>query len=216
VELLGPLVTIGLLDSLNPATIALAAFLALGERPVPRLAAYVLGVFTLYFAGGVLLTLGPAALVAHLLRDAHGATWLRVTEMVVGVCALAVGAWMWRRPPEQVARSAPTDLRPAAALGLGATVTAIDLPTAFPLLAGAGLIVKGRLATVAEVALMACYCLAYVAPLLAIIVLAAILHARAAPLLERVRDVVSRWAPRVLGAITAAFGMYAIWAGLSG
>ena len=60
-ELIVPIFLFGLADSLNPATIAVAAVLATGRRPVPRLLMYTLGTGVTYFLGGLVLVLGPKA-----------------------------------------------------------------------------------------------------------------------------------------------------------
>src|SRR5437867_174779 len=57
-ELLAPILVLGLADSLNPVTIAVAVLLAAGKRPVPRLLAYTLGTGITYFLGGVVLAVG--------------------------------------------------------------------------------------------------------------------------------------------------------------
>ena len=55
--------SIGLADSINPVTIAVALYLASTPRPVGRLANFAAGVFALYTAGGLLLLFGPASLL---------------------------------------------------------------------------------------------------------------------------------------------------------
>lgn len=67
-EILAPVVLVGLADSLNPATIALAVLMATGRSPVPRLLAFALGTGVVYFVGGLALTLGPAALLHSVLN----------------------------------------------------------------------------------------------------------------------------------------------------
>jgi len=57
------ILSIGLADSINPVTIAVALYLASTPRPVGRLANFAAGVFALYTAGGLLLLFGPASLL---------------------------------------------------------------------------------------------------------------------------------------------------------
>src|SRR5205823_7454263 len=100
-----------LADSLNPVTIAGAVVLAAGRQPVPRLVAYTAGTGLTYFLGGVVLTLGPAALLRALLSR-RDTTPAHVAELVVGVGALAIAAYIGSRGPEAAARRVPTELAP--------------------------------------------------------------------------------------------------------
>src|SRR5207253_11148571 len=56
-------VSVGLVDSLNPSTIAPALYLATGKNAVRSLAGFTAGVFGFNLAGGVVLLLGPGRAV---------------------------------------------------------------------------------------------------------------------------------------------------------
>jgi hypothetical protein len=127
--LLVPVLLLGLGDSLNPVTIAVGVLLSAGERPVARLGTYTLGTGLTYFAGGVLLTVGPAVLLHTALHHRAGTrTW--IAEVVIGTGALAFAAFIATRPPDTVSKRVPTELRPARSFMLGAAITVVDLPTA--------------------------------------------------------------------------------------
>lgn len=59
-RLAGVVVTIALVDSLNPSTIAPATYLASGERARRSVLEFTAAVLLTHVAGGVLLLLGPA------------------------------------------------------------------------------------------------------------------------------------------------------------
>jgi cytochrome c biogenesis protein CcdA len=214
-SLIIPILLLGLADSLNPVTIAVAVLLAAGKRPVPRLAAYTLGTGFTYFLGGVVLTLGPAVLLRTLLHH-HAGRITHTAEIVVGAGAVLLAAWLTTRKPESVARRVPSDLRPARSLLLGAGITVVDLPTALMYFGAIALIVAADINAVQSVLLLAIFNVAYVAPLIAITVAVAALGRRAEAVLRRARDIIERWSHWFLAAITAGSGVYLIVLGVRG
>jgi cytochrome c biogenesis protein CcdA len=214
-ELLLPVLLLGLADSLNPVTISLAVVVAAGERPVRGLTAYTLGTGLVYFAGGVLLALGPAVLLRTLLHH-HAGTRTRIGEIVVGAGALAVAVFIATRDPDSVSRRVPKQLTPVKGFLLGAAITAVDLPTALMYFGAIALVVQSGLPVLHQVALLAIFNVAYVLPLIVITVLTAVLGRRAEPALARMRDFIARWGHWLLAALTAASGVYLVYVGIRG
>jgi cytochrome c biogenesis protein CcdA len=211
-QLISPVLLIGLADSLNPATIAVAVFLATQRQAIPRLVAFALGTGLTYFVGGLALTLGPAALLQSIVHH-HAGDRTRIAEVVAGAVALAVAAWLWTRPAEKIARRVPEDLSPLRAFLLAAGITLVDLPTALPYFGAILLIVAADVSDASRIILLVIFNVAYVAPLLAITILVAVLGKRVSGLLERVRDMVTRWSARILALITGASGCYLLAVG---
>ena len=214
-ELLVPVLLLGLADSLNPVTISLAVIVAAGERPVRGLTSYTLGTGLVYFAGGVLLALGPAVLLRTLLHH-HAGTRTRIGEIVVGAGALAVGAFIATRHPDAVSRRLPKQLSPVRGFLLGAAITAVDLPTALMYFGAIALVVQSGLPVAQQVVLLAIFNVAYVLPLITITVVTAVLGPRAEPALARMRDFITRWGHWLLAGLTAASGLYLIYVGIRG
>ena len=214
-SLIIPILLLGLADSLNPVTIAVAVLLATGKRPVPRLATFTLGTGLTYFLGGLLLTLGPAVLLRTLLHH-HSGRPIHIAEIAVGVGALLLAVWLATRTPESMARRVPTDLRPSRSLLLGAGITFVDLPTALMYFGGIALIVAADIHTIERVTLLAMFNVAYVVPLMAITVTVAALGRRAEQPLVRAREIVERWSHWFLAAITGGSGVYLIVIGVRG
>jgi cytochrome c biogenesis protein CcdA len=214
-SLIIPILLLGLADSLNPVTIAVAVLLATGKRPVPRLITYTLGTATTYFLGGLALTLGPAVLLSTLLDHRSGRPTY-IAELVIGIGALPVAAWIATRKPESVAGRVPTDLRPSRSLLLGAGITVVDLPTALMYFGAIAIIAAADIHTIERIGLLAIFNVAYVAPLILITVAVAALGHRADRILLRARDGVERWSHWFLAAITAGSGVYLIVIGLQG
>jgi cytochrome c biogenesis protein CcdA len=193
--------TIGLADSINPSTIAPALYIATTRDAERSLVAFVLGVFLVYLAGGVVLTLGPGrALVAELPHpNAETKHWL---ELALGLAALLVAALLWR-VRERVAasfRRAESRLGRSSFL-VGAGIMAVELPTAFPYFAVIAALVGADVSVVAEIVLLVLFNVAFVAPLLVIVAIRRVLGPRAQATLERFRDAVAERAGAIIPAI---------------
>ena len=201
--------SIGLADSINPVTIAVALYLASTPRPVGRLANFAAGVFALYTAGGLLLLFGPASLLrlaTHGLAPNVG----RVIAIVAGTLAIVFAVIVWFRRAKLVQTGLPDRaLRPGSAFALGAVMTIVDLPTAFPLFIVVGAIVHEDLDPMAEAGLLVLYCAAYVLPLVLILALRALRALggeRGEHWLAALRVRVTRWAPAAVSVLSGVIG----------
>lgn len=213
-DLLWPILLLGLGDSLNPATIAAAMVVAANKGPVPRVLAFAAGTGLTYFVGGVILVLGPTALL-NTLTHPTPSTRTHVVEIAIGVVALAFAYWMSRQPAERVSKHLPTKVSVLGAFSLGAAITIVDLPTAL-MYFGAIALTVGAGSKPERIGLLVVFNVAYVAPLLLIAALVAMLGDRATPILERMNRLVSTWGPRALTAITGASGCYLVGIGVTG
>jgi cytochrome c biogenesis protein CcdA len=214
-DLIWPILLLGLGDSLNPATIAAAIVIAANKGPVVRVLAFATGTGVTYFLGGVVLVLAPAALLNALLHPTPS-TRTHVAEIVIGILALAFAAWVARQPTEKVSRHLPTNVSVLGAFTLGAAITVVDLPTALMYFAAIALTVGAGLTKPERIGLLVVFNIAYVTPLLLVAALVAVLGKRATPILTRMNELVARWGPRVLAAITGACGCYLVAIGVIG
>ena len=206
--------TLGLADSINPVTIVVALYLASTPNPVRRLAGYVAGVFGVYLLGGLLLLFGPASLL-RLATHGLDASVGRVVAVVLGVGAIVFAVVLWLRRDRMANTTVPERaLRPGSTLALGGAMTAIDLPTAFPLFVIAGAIVHEDLGPPLEAALLVLYCAAYVVPLVAILALRAVGGEPGERWLARLRRHMSQWAPIAIAVLTFVAGVALIVYGL--
>jgi cytochrome c biogenesis protein CcdA len=199
--------SLGLADSINPVTIAVALYLAATPNPGRRLAGYVAGVFAIYLVGGLVLLFGPASLL-HLLTHGVDPAVGRVIALVLGVGSLAAAAFVWSRRDRMGKAALPERaLHPGSTLALGGALTLVDLPTAFPLFIVVGAIVHEDLAAPAEATLIALYCAAYALPLVAILALRTLGGPRAEKWLDGLRKRASRWAPAALAVLSLVIGV---------
>ena len=122
------LVSLAIIDSINPASITGALFLG-GSGRKARLGLFILAVYCTYMVFGVALTLGPAAAVRSAL--AHSPIMIGpVLDVVIGVALVGVGVRIWRRRATSPALAARARTFGAgSALSLGVLTTLADLPS---------------------------------------------------------------------------------------
>ena len=206
--------SIGLADSINPVTIAVALYLASTPRSVVRLIGYIAGVFATYTFGGLLLLYGPASLlrlVTHGVDPRIGQT----IAIVAGIAAIVFAIVVWIRRAKLVEHGVPERaLKPGSAFALGSLMTVVDLPTAFPLFIVVGAIVHEDYGRLQEGALMVLYGVTYVLPLVAILALRAAGGERGERCLVALRERVTRWAPVALSVLSGLIGVALIAFGI--
>jgi cytochrome c biogenesis protein CcdA len=199
--------SVGLADSLNPNTVGPAVYLAMARNGVARVTLFTAGVFTVNLAGGIALTIGPGRLLVGLLPHPQG-TARHVIELVAGLILLAVAVAVWRGRRSLARRELGTGsgsgLR--GALIAGASIAAVELPTAAPYLAVIAAIVASDASVPQAIGLLSLYCVAFVAPLLAIIVVRLVAGERADPWLQAGGAWLQRRWPVVLAALLLLVG----------
>jgi cytochrome c biogenesis protein CcdA len=215
-RVLGIVISIGLADSLNPTTIAPALYLASGPRARGRVLEFTLAVFGVYLAGGLVLTLGPGQLLISLIPfPRHAARyWI---EVGVGVAVLVGASLLWRHRALLAEREAPSfNPHGRSSWLLGATITAIELPTAFPYFAAIAAIVGGTRNVVHEIALLVIFNVCFVLPLIGILATLTLAPTRSDQLLCAGRAFLQRHWPRLLAVVGVLAGLLVILLGLSG
>lgn len=203
---IGVVISVGLADSLNPSTVGPALFLATAHRGVWRVAQFTIGVFSVTFAGGLLLTIGPGRLLLDLVPHPQG-TVRHVVELVAGVVLLAAAVALWVGRRSLARRELPGGRSSGgSAFIAGASLAAIELPTAAPYLAVIAATVASTASVPQEIALLLLYNVAFVLPLLAIIVAVLVAGERADPLLRRAGAWLQRRWPVVLSGLLLFVG----------
>jgi cytochrome c biogenesis protein CcdA len=214
-RLIGIAISIGLADSINPSTIAPALYLAAGERPRQSVTKFTFGVFAVYLLGGLLIAAGPGQLLIALTH--RPSTLVRqLLEVLAGVVMLTIAALSWRHR-KHLARidPAPSPEGRSSAL-LGAGITAVELPTAFPYFGVIFAVIGSRLDFVRQVLVLVLFNVCFVLPLLGAIATLWIFGDRAAPKLARARDFLQRYWPVLLSGLALIAGALAITLGATG
>ena len=154
----GVAISVGLADSLNPSTVGPALYLATVRNRVWRVTQFTIGVFSVTFAGGLVLTIGPGRLLLGLVPHPQG-TVRHLIELVAGVVLLIVAVALWRGRRSLARRELPgRSGSSGSALIAGASIAGI---------------VASSASVPQEIGLLALYNVAFVLPLLVIVVVIA-------------------------------------------
>ena len=216
-RLIGLVISIGIADSLNPTTIAPALYLATGREPRSRVARFTLGVFAVYLLGGLIIALGPGQLLLALIPH-PGRHLSFVLEFVAGVAMLTASAFLWGYRDRLGRREVEPEVRPerrSSAL-LGATITAVELPTAFPYFAAIAAIVGSGQPIVNQVILLVLFNVCFVAPLLGIVATLTFAGSNATRMLITGREKLEANWPVVLSVLALLAGLFVTFLGLTG
>ena len=201
-------VTVAVLDSLNPSTVGPALVLAaVAPHSVRRVAAFTVGVFMVSTTGGVVLLAGPGhALLARVAKPSPHAEHL--AAVVCGSVLLAVAAVLWSRRNRTRTREARTGPRPGrSAFLLGGGIMAVELPTAVPYFAVLVAIAAARRDIVEGLLLVLLYNALFVLPLLVVLVLIVVAGSAADERLLEVRLSIERRAPAAVPLGVGAIGL---------
>jgi len=214
-RLAGVALAVGLADSINPSTLGPALYLALGRRAALRVLLFAAGVVVVNVAAGLALTLGPGRLLLALIP--HPRSTVRYAlELAAGVVLVAVAAGLWLGRRRLARRALPAGSGAGSAWVAGASIAAVELPTAAPYLAVIVAIAASGASIPQDTGLVALYCVAFVAPLLAIAGLLLAAGERADPVLEAARRWLRRCWPVVAAALLALLGGGLTVAGAAG
>ena len=215
-RLFGIVVSIGLADSMNPSTIGPGLYLALGERARSDLIQFTIGVVAVNFVGGAVIALGPGQAILHLVPHPH-ATAKYILETIAGVVMLvaAVVLWVKRKSLRQRELPSPSTEGKSAIL-LGVTISAVELPTAFPYFAAIAAIVGSDVGPVRQLTALGLYNIAFVLPLIVMILLLEFAGERAKRVIESARDWLQRHWPTLVAVLALVAGVFVTLLGLTG
>lgn len=214
-RLVGLMVSIGLVDSLNPSTIGPALFLAHTDHPRRRVAEFTVAVFSVYFIGGALIALGPGQLIRSALPHAH-ATPRHIAEIVAGALLIVTAVILWRSRDRIVRRGLPQPRGRKSSLIMGGAIMALELPTAFPYFAAIAAIVGAGVDPGRTVGLLLIFNLCFVLPLIGIVLVLTLAGRSAERLLAPGRAFMERRWPHILAVLVILVGLAAVLLGATG
>lgn len=207
---------IGLADSLNPSTVGPALYLATRERAVARLLAFTAGALAVNLSAGLILTLGPGQALLRLVPR-PGPRVVHAVELAVGAALIvtAVVLWFVRHRISQRILAEEHRLSRSSFLA-GGTIIAVELPTALPYFAAIAAIVASGRSVLDQVVLLLVFNLAFVAPLLAIVLVRAAAGERARRPLDAARRALDRHSGAIVAAVVLLIGVALLVTGATG
>lgn len=215
-RLLGIVITIGLADSVNPSTVAPALYLAAQPKGRDALAQFTAGVFIVYLGGGLLIALGPGELILSLVPKPNVIV-LHVLEVLAGVGLLVAAALLWAHRHRLGQKQLPTfSSRGRASWLLGATITAIELPTAFPYFGALAVIVGSPFGVLSKVFLILVFNVCFVLPQLFMLAALSLSGERGELILIRISAFLQRRWPVLLAVVALVAGLITIGLGATG
>ena len=177
---------------------------------------FTLGVFAVYLLGGLIILLGPGELLLDLLPH-PGPRLSYILETVAGVAMLSAAAFLWGYRKQLVNRDPPEFKRESkSSVILGATITAVELPTAFPYFAAIAAIVGSGLGLLQQIIVLVIFNICFIAPLLGIVATLAFAGPNAQQLLARGRRKLETQWPAVLAILALVAGLFVTTLGVTG
>jgi len=215
-RVIGLVVTLALADSLNPSTIAPTLYLAAGERPLRRVLGFATAVLLVQLAAGLIILLGPGRLLLSALPQINPATthWI---ETGLGLALLLAAGLLWRKRHSLARKDIPDpNAQQKSSWLMGATVMAIELPTAFPYFAAIAAVLSSGINSAGQVLILVLFNLCFVLPLMAILATLLLARHQAQQILGKWRDFLQRRWPTVGATTLGLAGLYAILLGATG
>ncbi len=215
-RLIAIVISIGLADSINPSTVAPALYM--GAQPQARrpLAQFTAGVVTVYFLGSLLIALGPGELVLSIVPKPDLIV-RHLLEVLAGVVLIAVAALLWIHRDRLGQKQLPTfSAQGRASWLLGATIMAVELPTAFPYFGALAAVEGSGLDLIPKILLILVFNVCFVMPQLVILAFLWLLGERAEVPLVRVSTFLQRRWPVLLAVVAVIGGGITIGLGATG
>ena len=205
-ELLLTLTTISLLDSMSAVPIALIplAIILNGRTPVTGSLSFISGGFIVYFIFGLFILLGLDTLIDKyaerfiLYMKSEPDCVELVIQILIGLIMIYF-AWQFSRkaPQENKINSYGSDITPAQAFVMSATINIIGMWGALPYFAAMAQILKADLETASMIWILIYYNLVFALPLIGFIVLRIILGDKATVILSRMTEFFSHWGKQI-------------------
>lgn len=206
ISLVIPLTLLGLVDSLNPATIIAMVFLLSTAQPLPRTLSFLLGVGTTYFLCGLLIHLGFGAVFDYIQNFFKG-TGGYIAKAVLGVVLVGSSLYLHYKPQSTDFKT-PTSIHPGATFVFGAVSTISDMPTAFPYLVALERISTINPDTFITLGLLFYYNILYALPALVLLFSYLLAQRHAETVIEAIKTFFQRWMKPVTIFALSAFGIF--------
>ncbi len=210
--LLGSLVAIAALDSLNPTAITLQIYLLSTPKPIARSIAFIFGVFLTYWTAGLLAVLGLRTLVVSAISNVNSAfpeSHIYTIQLLIGI-ALLIGGFSFNSSTQTDQGKRPKNLTLGRTFLLGMAVTMFDFPTALPYLAAIEQIARAKLDLLSITGALGLYNFIFVFPQLVLLGIYICFHQQSTILLNRINASIAIWSPKILRGLLLVLGILLI------
>ncbi|MFN5515397.1 MAG: GAP family protein [Cyanobacteriota bacterium] len=213
-SLLGYLVAIAAIDSLNPTATALQIYLLTTPNPIGRSISFITGIFLAYWTVGLLATLGLARLIQSVFETYS--EWMSLIQCILGIALLYVG-WTLNLSSNahQPLKNKPNSLQPIQIFFLGMSVTFLEAPTAFPYLAAIERIAQAKLSFSDLAGFLSIYNLVFVMPLVGLLGIYIAFQSRSTEILTQINQVIRTWSPKILRILLLVTGTFLLVNGIT-
>ncbi len=213
-ELLIALTPISLIDSLSllPFAVVVLGVLLGGPRPYLTSVGFLLGVMLSYFAAGVVIVSGLGEIIQRV--TASIVHWFNnpgaidyILGMVVGIALILLGyRWAIARRKKAERKQVSSGMTPVQAFVMGAGATIAGLWGALPYFAAIDQILKADVSYAEGVSALAYYNIVFVSFAAALVLIRALVGARADAVFDTVNRLLEIWGKRVLIALMILLG----------
>lgn len=206
------LIGIATVDSLNPTTIAFLIYFLSTPKPVIRSVTFVFGVFAAYLTGGLLFIFGISQLITNFVNNfIVSAGWfIYVIQFIIGVVLIVIGLKINQFSNNQPTKKRPKVLKPFNTFLLGFAATFWDIPTALPYIAAIEQIVKANLNFSEIIVLLIIYNFIFVFPAIILIVVYIMFTDKAADIMIKITQQITKWFPKLNQVFLIAFGLWLV------
>jgi cytochrome c biogenesis protein CcdA len=212
-SLLGYIVAIAAIDSLNPTATALQIYLLTTPKPVGRSIALISGIFVAYWTVGLLATVGLARLIQWVFLTYS--EWISLIQCILGIALLYVG-WTLNSSSNahQPLKNKPNSLQPIHTFFLGMSVTLLEAPTALPYIAAIERIAQAKLSFYDLAGVLSIYNVVFVMPLIGLLGIYIEFQDRRTELLKRINQSITQWTPKILRVLLLVTGSVLLVSGI--
>jgi len=185
IDLLPNLITLLVVDVLNPVLFALMLVCIGSSKPFGNSIALLAGHTFAYFISGIIIALGLDRILDRLDNPLPVDF---VLELIIGL-ALLWAALAARDGKASEQKEPEGQLTPVFCFGYGAVINFIGVPFALPYFAVVNQLMKANLSVESSVLVLAIYNAAYALPFLLVPIAVALIGERSKPVLEKINEV---------------------------
>lgn len=207
--LLVSLVTIAIIDSLNPTSTATAVqlYLLSTPKPVVRSASFIIGFLISHWLIGWLIVIEFGQAIASLVSTVGllSDAFIYLVQFAIGIALIVVG-WNLTRSRRSKAIHRATFLKPGHALLLGFGATLWKLPTALLYLAAIEQIVRAKLTVSNTMIALATYNLVLILPIVILLGIYITSPKKSLLFLRLINQLITKWIPQIFRVLLVGVG----------